>query len=605
MKYVVESIRDKVGGGEIICWSDTLQTFEGNRVSQITNCGFDLKWRHVPSEMNPADVASRGCRASELLGHTLWWEPRWLCDEAATWPVGKVSQENDLPGICKTSVQVHVGTAEPDHMFNRFSSLVMLQSVVAYCIRFAHNARNPTKKILGVLTVQERKSALDRLLKLVQQTEFAADLDSLKRNKQSSTRLRRLFPFVDNAGLLRIGGRLEHSSLPFQTKHPVVLTKDHPLTNLIIDNAHRVYCHVGPTALQAILQKDFWILSARQAIRSRIFKCIACFKTKARPVEPMMSALPKDRVNATGVFHTVQTDFAGPFSIKASRLRNAKVLKAYLCVFICSSSKAVHLEVVSDLTTEAFTAALSRFIARRGLPSVIRSDNGTNYVGTNRHLNEVHKYLLSKEVESTLENVAAKSGITWLFNVPGAPHFGGLFEAAVKSAKTLLKRMIGEQILTFEELTTVFARVEAVLNSRPLCPLSQDPQDLEVLTPAHFLVGKPLLSVPEYNLVDVPDTRFGRFKLVQAISQRFWRQWSDRYLHCLQNRNKWTTPTDPPKVGDLVLIKEENVPCLKWKRGRVTERMPGKDGVIRSVRLKALSGSFLRPVVKICRLPLD
>lgn len=237
----------------------TLQTFEGNRISQIVNCGLDLKWRHVSSELNPADVASRGFRASELLDHSLWWEPRWLLGEAATWPTDRLGKETDLPGMRKTlvQIQVHVGTAEPDPMFNRFSSLVMLQSVVAYCIRFAYNTRNPSTKILGVLTVQERKSAMDRLVKLVQQTEFAADLDSLKREKQCSTRLRRLFPFIDNADLLRVGGRSEHSSLPFQVKHTVILPKDHPLTSLVIDNAHRVYCHVGPTALQAILQKDF------------------------------------------------------------------------------------------------------------------------------------------------------------------------------------------------------------------------------------------------------------------------------------------------------------------------------------------------------------
>lgn len=618
IKYVVEAIKEKVEIDDVVCWSDStivlswlripphnLQVFEGNRVSQILNCGLNLTWRHLPSELNPADVASRGCRATDLVGHPLWWGPQWLRSPSELWPPNIVDRpQSDLPGMRKLVVKVHVGTVEPDPIFTLYSSLVQLQSVVAYCLRFAHNTKNPLDKRSGVLSVRERHAAMDRLIKLVQATEFASDIECLNRNKQCSTRLRRLLPFVDEDGLLRVGGRLNNSNLPFHVKHPLLLPKIHPLTNLIVDNAHKVHCHVGPTALQAILQKDFWILSARQVIRSRIFRCIFCFRTRAKPTEPIMSALPSDRVNVAGVFHTVQTDFAGPFSVKASRLRNAKITKAYLCVFICSSTKAVHLEVVGDLSTEAFLAALFRFTSRRGLPSVIRSDNGTNYVGTNRHLDEVQKYLARRDVQESLGNDASKTGITWIFNAPAAPHFGGLFEAAVKSAKTLLKRIIGEQVLTFEELVTVFTRIEAVLNSRPLCPLSNDPQDCEVLTPAHFLVGKPLLSVPEFNFHDVPDNRLSRYRLVQALSQRFWHKWSDQYLHTLQNRNKWNSPTEPPNIGDLVLIKEENIPPLKWKLGRIIELSPGKDGVIRVVSLKTSSGTLVRPVVKICRLPL-
>ncbi|XP_063537553.1 uncharacterized protein LOC134746911 [Cydia strobilella] len=212
---------------------------------------------------------------------------------------------------------------------------------------------------------------------------------------------------------------------------------------------------------------------------------------------------------------------------------------------------------------------------------------------------------LRKEVQQGLSDGAAKQSITWRFNSPAAPHFGGLFEATVKSAKTLLRRVIGEQVLTFDELVTVFTRVEAVLNCRPLCPLSQDPHELEVLTPAHLLIGRSLLSVPEYNFEDMPNSRLSRFNLIQAMSQRLWRKWSDQYLHSLQMRRKWTSPTDPPKLGDLVLIKEENLPPLKWRLGRIEELLPGKDGVVRVVRLKTSTGSFTRPVVKICRLPLE
>ncbi|XP_047996432.1 uncharacterized protein LOC125234263 [Leguminivora glycinivorella] len=558
--------------------------------------------------MNPADVASRGCRASVLLEHPLWWGPPWLSGDAETWPRNIMDKAEDpLPGLrkVKVNVQALVGIVDKDNIFTRFSCLNMLLTVVAYCFRFVNNARPLSEKLRGVLSVPERRFALQRLIKLVQQEEFTDDIHCLDQNKQCSKRLRRLLPFIADDGLLRVGGRLEHSSLSFPRKHPVILPKSHALTVLIVDHFHVTYCHAGATVLMSVLQRQFWILSAGQVIRTRIFKCMKCFKTKARPTAPIMSALPWDRVNSTGVFHTVQTDFAGPFSIKQSRLRNAKILKAYLCVFICSASKGVHLECVTDLSTEGFLAALTRFTSRRGMPSVIRSDCGTNYTGANRYLDDVRKYLASEEAQQGLSDGAAKQSITWRFNSPAAPHFGGLFEATVKSAKTLLRRVIGEQVLTFDELVTVFTRVEAVLNCRPLCPLTQDPNELEVLTPAHLLIGRPLLSVPEYNFEDIPNSRLNRFNLIQAMSQRLWRKWSEQYLHSLQMRRKWTSPTDPPQLGDLVLIKEENLPPLKWKLGRIEDLLPGKDGVVRVVRLKTSTGSLTRPVVKICRLPLD
>lgn len=617
--YVIEAIQDKISVDDIFCWSDStivlswlkypphmLQTFEGNRVLQINNSNLKLNWRYVPSELNPADVASRGCTGKELLSHNLWWGPNWLKSSLDSWPCNMVKMAEPLPGLRKQSSKVVSSIAVVDTSFmEKYSSLSTLISVVAYCLRFCHNTLNLKHKIFGPLSVKERNHALERLVQIVQAQAFSKDIDLLKKNKVCSVSLRRLKPFFDEVGLLRVGGRLERSNLTFNSKHPLLLPKSHALTSLIVIYYHKLHCHAGTTALQAILQTKFWIISARQVIRSHLFKCISCFRTKAKPVEPVMSDLPADRVNATGVFHTVQTDFSGPFLIKASRLRQAKSFKVYLCVFICSATKAVHLEVVGDLSTEAFLAALSRFTSRRGLPSVVRSDCGTNYIGSSRHLNEIQKYLRDRNVQEALADKAGAQGITWKFNPPAASHFGGLFEAVVKSAKTLLKRVIGEQVLTYEELSTVFTRIEAVLNSRPLSPLSHDPEEFEVLTPAHFLIGRPLFSVPEYKWDQIPNSRLGRYQLVHAISQRFWIKWSEQYLHTLQMRHKWTLVTDPPKVGDLVLIKEDNLPPLRWKMARILELLPGKDNVIRVVKLRTASGILTRPVVKICRLPLD
>lgn len=320
-------------------------------------------------------------------------------------------------------------------------------------------------------------------------------------------------------------------------------------------------------------------------------------------MQPIMGDLPVDRVSVTRPFSGVGTDFAGPFTVKVSHLRNAKTYKCYLCVFVCLSTKAVHLELVSALSTESFIAALGRFVSRRGLPSLIRSDCGTNYQGADRYLREVHQFLMDKDSEIGKE--LAGRGVTWKFDPPACPHWGGIFEAAVKSAKTHLRRVIGDTVLTFEELVTVFCRVEAALNSRPLCPLSMDPRDLEVLTPGHFLIGQPLTALPEYPYVDTPRNRLSRYQMLQQMAQDFNRRFSLEYLNILQQRIKWTDKTAPARVGDLVLIKDTAVSSLKWRRGRIHRLYPGSDGVPRFAEVFVGDTVMRRAVASLSRLPID
>jgi hypothetical protein len=352
-----------------------------------------------------------------------------------------------------------------------------------------------------------------------------------------------------------------------------------------------------------MLRQQYWILSARRAIRHRVYKCIRCFRSRAQPTAPIMADLPADRVNPQPVFSQVTTDFAGPFLVKSSTLRNAKLLKAYFCIFVCLSTKAVHLEAVSALTTEAFLAALQRFVSRRGTPVLIRSDCGTNYVGARNHLKEVQNFL--SENNDAITHKLANQHITWLLNPPKGPWFGALHEINVKSTKQLFYRVVGEQHLTFEEFSTLLTRIEAVLNSRPLCPLSSDPSDIEPLSAGHFIIGRPLTALPEPSFDDRPLSALKRFQLIQALSQRFWTLWTRSYLHTLQTRSKWLSPSSTPQVGELVLIKEDDLPPLQWRLGRITRTIPGKDGVIRVVDLHTAHGHLRRPVLKIARLPLD
>ena len=262
-----------------------------------------------------------------------------------------------------------------------------------------------------------------------------------------------------------------------------------------------------------------------------------------------MGQLPAARTTPSPPFSTTGIDYAGPFTIKFSYTRNPVLVKAYLAIFICFCTKAVHLEVVGDLTTEAFLAALKRFISRRGLPQHIHSDNGSNFVGVRNDLLEFYKHLSSQETQNAVHSFLLTQKKTWHTIPERAPHFGGLWEAAVKSAKHHLKRVVGQQTLTFEEFTTIASQVEACLNSRPLGALtSHSPDGMAPLTPGHFLIGRALQAYPEALLTDNPSL-YKRWNLCQQ--HFFWQRWSREYLQQLQTSNKWHKTRPNLQVGDI------------------------------------------------------
>ncbi|GBO41555.1 hypothetical protein AVEN_248823-1 [Araneus ventricosus] len=315
-----------------------------------------------------------------------------------------------------------------------------------------------------------------------------------------------------------------------------------------------------------------------------------------------MADLPRSRVQPSRVFSRVGTDYAGPFLIKPRRGRGTQRMKCYICVFVCFTTKAVHIEIVGDLTSEAFIAALKRFIGRRGKPTEVYSDCGTNFIAADRELRRV---VASLRKDEPVNKFFMEESIRWKFNPPAAPHFGGLWEAAIKSAKLHLKRTIGKQILTYEEFLTLIIQIEACLNSRPLCPISEDPSELAVLTPGHFIIGTALTTLPEENLLDEKISNLKRWKLTQQLFQSFWKRWSSEYITSLQRRNKWQKPQQNVKLNDLVLLKDDNIPPLHWKLGRVTQVYPSGDDKVRVVLVKTANGLLKRPIHKLSVLPIE
>ncbi|GFT14719.1 integrase catalytic domain-containing protein [Trichonephila clavipes] len=314
----------------------------------------------------------------------------------------------------------------------------------------------------------------------------------------------------------------------------------------------------------------------------------------------MMGDLPRDRIVPSRPFEKVGLDYAGPIITKPNLKRSRVTLKSYIAIFIYFSTKATHLEVVSDLTTEAFLAYLRRFIARRSKPSVIWSDNATNFKGARNILNEWNEICKSNRIQL----FSAEEGIEWNFIPPASPHFGGLWEANIKSMKRILLRVAKSAIMNFEELTTLMAQIEAVLNSRPLSPLSSDPNDLNPLTPGHFLTNCAISSFPEPYTASDSLPYHSRWKLIQSLRDKFWNRWSTEYLTHFQTRAKWSVQNPNLMENQLVLLKDPNTKPLDWPMGRILEVLPGSDGLVRVVNVKTSTGILKRAITKVVPLPI-
>lgn len=596
-----------------LSWINTppykLQTFVANRVSQIHDLTPPNIWKHIISSENPADVASRGILPTSILSHSLWWQgPPWLCQPDSLWPKSSftIIEPESLPEFKQQSLNILTASTESStyEIFNKFSSWTTLVHVTAFILRFRYNAlcKDKSKREVNALSSSEIESAIRCILKKIQKDSFPEILSAQNSSHRISPVIQKLQPFRSDDGLIRVGGRLKNSSLHWNNKHPVLLPKNNDVVKLLVRYYHLKYLHAGPQLLQSQISRQYWILSARSLIRSTVFKCIRCYRCRPSLSQPLMGDLPQDRIQPQPVFTIVGVDYAGPYLVKPHSLRRVQPVKAYICLFICFVTKAVHIEMVSALTSEAYIAALTRFVSRRGRPSTIYSDNATNLTGAARLLSQ-----LFREIESSPATLKyfSENNMKFCFIPPRAPHHGGLWERSIQSMKHHLTRVIGEQIVTAEEFETLLAAIEAILNSRPLTPLSSDPADLEALTPGHFIIGRPLLALPEENFETTQLNRLRRWQLVQRFTQHIWRRWNNEYLHTLQQRSKWTAPQQNLTVNDLVIIHEDAAPPLSWRLGRIIKTHPGKDNIVRVVDVKTSHGVLSRPAVKISRLPID
>ncbi|XP_022165278.1 uncharacterized protein LOC111030191 [Myzus persicae] len=455
---------------------DSFKTYVSNRVYQVHNILPNCQWHHIESSNNPADCASRGVMPSELAHLSLYWQgPPVIYSDASLWepsppPTNICELPEARPVVC-------AGRADdvPDEWFASFSSFDRLIRVTARVLRFISHFRvfrkrnscllppanlyNSDDGRVPNLSVYLSKFELDYATRIIilesQRVHFAVLRRELSHTARVSSRsLAKLSPFIDDSdSVIRVGGRLKHSTLTYECKHPILLAKESHLARLIGERWHRLTCHSGPRVMAALILRQYWIVSIRSVLYKVVSRCTVCVRLNAKPVHPFMADLPASRVQSCKPFARVGIDFAGPLQMRELGLRKSRIVKIYISVFVCFTVKAVHLEVVSDLSTSAFLAAFDRFVARRGLPTDVYTDCGTNFIGANKQL---HALINSADGQVALAN--ARTACEWHFNPPSAPHFGGLWEAAVRSTKRLLTRVIGVHLFTYEEFTTVLTR---------------------------------------------------------------------------------------------------------------------------------------------------
>lgn len=531
-------------------------------------------WRHVISSDNPADIISRGINPSELINSILWWRgPKWLSYYENQWPTSTLIKISD-PSEQKHHTKVMVSTFIDMSLFEKYSSFLKLQRVVTYLLRFKANClkQNVCKGSLQVHDVQSHC--------------FFEEIMLLNKNKeiQKGSNLKNLNPFIDKEKLLREGGRLNHSDFEYDQKYPIILPKNHLLAKLLITYEHRKLLHAGLQALLANIRTRFWPIGGRNEVKRVLKNCIVCFRVKPITMDTLLGQLPKQRITPCRPFLNVAVDYAGPFHIKVGLARSKQLVKAYLCVFICLVTKALHLELVTDLTTKSFLNAFKRFVSRRGKSLHIYSDNGTTFVSANR---ELSNFLSQVQCQNSFYNFFTNEVINWHFIPPRSPPFGGIWESAIKAVKYHMRRTIGNASLTYEEFYTIIVQIEACLNSRPLTPLSSDINDLNPLTQGHFLIGASLLAVPEPDIKELKTGRLDRYQQLTQLMQQFWSRWSKDYITELQHRSSHGIPSPQNLAsGTMVLLVENNLPPMSWCLGRILETRPGEDGIIRVVTVR-------------------
>ena len=632
-QYVIEAL--EFSSVELYLWTDSKvslhwikgnrkqwKTFVYNRVQNTLKKSDPVNWRWCPGISNPADLVSRGMKVEDLKNSEFWWNgPSWLKQSPDEYPNEVLEEEHPLEVVAekkeKRSLCMLQKSHKPDaqdlagklvHPTN-YSRLKNLLKTTAYITRYIYNISHKAgERKSEPLTSEDMEGAEKYWIKEVQAENFPDEVASLKEGGlvKNSSKLRELSPYYNKEdGFIKMKGRIQYSDLSEDEKHPIILPAKSYVVKLIIEEVHRKQLHAGINQTLVSLRDHYWVITGRAVVRRVVKSCILCRKYAPVRLQVPMAPLPRDRITRSLPFEVVGVDFTGPVYIVNP---GGKVIKGYIALFTCATIRAVHLELVLDLTTDAFLRAFRRFVSRRGMCSTIYSDNAKTFKKASRLLKEYQEIMKGRKFREFLLD----HKIQWKFIVERAPWWGGFYERLMTTIKQPLKKILGRSSLTIDEMSTVLTEVEAMVNSRPLTFISDDPDEASYLTPSSFLIGRPTTCLPVRPCKGKePTTKLTRKELNKmAVNQnkhlnQCWKMWNEEYV-----RNLGTVPTrqqesNKLKVGELVMVTDNMNPRCKWTVGIVDKVQEGRDAKIRRCWIKTGNVTKTRPVQHVSRLEMD
>ena len=563
--------------------------FWDNRISKILIHSLANQWRYIPTDLNSSDIGTRPVFANELDKLKFWVSgPPFLREtDTSLWPAQP--EFTNVPEFCLLNLHTPLSESFGFSKFVRyFSCLKRLKRRVVWLTRFKNYLRSKVVDKSDI-SVGELESAENDIMRFVQYES------GFSKNGDASYSLRKgsLKAFMHSDHLVRIGGRIHNSAdMSFNAKHPVILPYNHPVTSLVIRFYHAESAHQGPKHVISDMLAKYWVTRAKATVRRLIQACPRCIRETARPLTQLMAPLPTERVSISFPFEHCGVDYFGPFYIVQGRRR----VKRWICIFVCCTCRAVHLEFANDMTTDCFLCCFSRFMARRGRPATVFSGNDSNFIGSGNDAIEIDF--------TKVKRYASERSIVWHLHPPKASEHAGHYERLIRSVRRALSslaRDAGEYSDLHEDnFHTFVAEAEKVLNDRPLTHFSDNVNDERPLTPNMILLLRQNPASVPFELSQGDSRK--HYLRSQEFADMFWHRWIREYVPTLQERQKNLSPVRNLKVNDLVLMADEKSPRANWPLGRVVEATPDDDGFVRSVSVQDKNGIKRRPINKLALL---
>ena len=577
--------------------------FVACRIKEINSLSSFVDWKWVKTDQNPADIATRGLKPAEILNNKFWFHgPDFLC-------TGRSDPEIDAshpPAVClkerrkvvQVVVPVQTGVSAVIKCED-FSSLQRLLARTVLYLRFVYWVAKKFSKEPGDrfdFSVPEVYAQARSLwVKSVQSESYYQEIRFCSNNparvpsgmKVPTSLLKQLDLFLDSQGILRMRTRLQEAVVSYAVKYPVLLPKDHHFTKLLITGTHERLVHAGVRQVMSSVRGFYWVPHCRRTISKIVRSCGKCRRVNAGFYpDPDPPPMPDFRLAKVDAFDHIGLDHCGPLYIK----EGSKLQKVYVLILTCAVARAVHLELVRDMSVQQFMHGFRRFVARRGLPSFILSDNSATFKCASSEFTTIlndpkfQKYLNGRNIR-------------WQRYLEYSPWWGGWVERLNHVFKSALRKVLGGACVSFDELSTLLVEVESIMNSRPISYVYDDVHEGQAITPSILMCGKDLTQLPpnmfEYKFERKhPQTCRERLKYLDKIKTYFWTRWTREYLAELAEKHARAHKGEvrEPKVDDIVLVKEGGetvkIPRHLWKIGRIMAVHEGRDGKVRSVDVR-------------------